>query len=331
MPKTFDIISVGSALRDVTYYTNAFSVIKNPVKDPTRQKLLAIEYGAKVRSDNVHFDFGGGASNTAVASARLGMKTGIITSVGNDLDGRVIATHLRDQGVDVSLLHTHPKKRTGLSFVAVDERTGEHTAFVYYGATEDVRVTPAMLRNVRTQCFYVSSLNGPQWKSTMRTLFATGTRVAWNPGAAQLSEGFKALHPFFALTDLLILNRDEAMECILSEGEIKPKTIPQMLTHIQSWGPKIVVITNSRKGAHAYCNGKLYFVPAPKDTPVDTTGAGDSYGSSLVVGLLRYNGDIKRSMQLATVNATANVKVVGAQRGLMRWSELPKRLRAGVR
>lgn len=330
MAKTFDIVTVGSALRDVTYYTNAFSVIKNPAKDPTRQKLLAVEFGAKIRSDNVHFDFGGGASNTAVACARLGMKTAVITTVGDDLDGRAILSHLRDEGVDTSLVRVHPKKRTGLSFVAVDERTGEHTAFVYYGATEEVRVSPAVLQKFRTEAFYVSSLNNSSWKQTMRALFATGARVAWNPGGAQLSAGFHALHPFFAMTDLLILNRDEAMECILSEGKIRPKTIPQMLTHIQSWGPKIVVITDSRKGSHAYFNRKLYFVPSPKDTPVDTTGAGDSYGSSLVVGLIRYN-NVKRAMQLATVNATANVHVVGAQEGLLKWNQLPRRLRVGAK
>ena len=331
MAKIFDIVTVGSALRDVTYYTNAFSVISNPTKDPTRKKLLAIEFGAKIRSENLHFDFGGGASNTAVAASRLGVKTGIITSVGSDLDGRAIISHLREQGVDTSMMHVDSKKPTGLSFVAVDERSGEHTAFVYYGATENVRVTPAMLKNVRTDSFYVSSLNNPQWKNTMRTLYAHGAKVAWNPGGAQLAAGFAALHPFFALTDLLILNRDEAVECIVSEGKIKPKAIPQMLTHIQSWGPKVVVITDSRKGAHAYCAGKMYFVASPKDTPVDTTGAGDSYGASLLTGLIRYHGNIQRAMQLATLNATANVQVVGAQRGLLKWADVPKKFRLGVK
>jgi len=325
-PKQFDLVTIGSALRDVTYYTDAFSVIDNPVNDPTRQKLLAIEYGAKIRSRSVHFDFGGGAANTAVGGSRLGLRAGIITSIGDDLDGRAIITHLQQQGVDTSFVQVDAKQRTGFSFVAVDEHTGEHTAFVYYGATEQVNVTKQMLAEIDTQCFYVSSLSTPKWKTTMRAVLGTTARVAWNPGSAQLAAGFGVLQPLFAKTDILILNRDEAAECLLSEGRVQPKSIPQMLKHIQSWGPEIVVITNSQKGAYAYYAGHQFFVEAPKNTPVDTTGAGDSYGVSFVAGLLRYNGNIERAMKLATVNATANVRFVGAQRGLLRWRDLPKNL-----
>lgn len=331
MPKQFDLVTVGSALRDVTYYTNAYSVIDNPDNDPTRVKLLAIEFGAKIRSKNVHFDFGGGASNTAVAGARLGLRTGIITTVGADLDGRAIVAHLKAQHVDTSLMSVHKKERTGFSFVTVDEKTGEHTAFVYYGATEHVRVTPEMLKKMKTQCFYVSSLSTPKWKTIMQSLFATKARVAWNPGGAQLAAGYRVLRPMFAKTDLLILNRDEAAECVQSSGEKRSLSIPQMLKVIHTWGPEVVVITDSRKGSYAYYDKHVFYVASPKDHPVDTTGAGDSYGASFVAGLLRYNGDIERSMRLATVNATANVRVVGAQRGLLRWGDLPKSLRVAVK
>jgi ribokinase len=327
MPQRFEVITVGSALRDVTYYTDAFSVMKNPVRDVQRKELLCIEFGAKIRSNNVHFEFGGGAANAAVAFGRLGLRAGVITAVGDDFDGRAIIGNLKEQRVRTSLVAVRSRHRTGFSFVAVDEGSGEHTAFVYYGATQDVHVTKPLLRGVSTQWFYVSSLSTATWKSTMRTLLSSDARMAWNPGGTQLAAGFVALRPLFAKTDVLILNADEAAECLLSEGRVKPGTIQQMLKHIQAWGPEVVVITDSHRGSWAYDGERVYNVKNPHDTPVDTTGAGDSYGSSFVAGLIRYGGDIHRSMQLATVNATANVRVVGAQRGLLRWSDLPKRLK----
>ncbi len=327
MARSFEVITVGSALRDVMFYTDAFSVVNNPRRDPAREKLLCIEFGAKVRSDDVHFEFGGGGANSAVAFARLGVRTGVMTSVGDDLDGRAIVANLKEQSVDVSRVSVHTRHRTGFSFVAIDERSGEHTAFVYYGATQDVRVTKDMLRRMSTQWFYVSSLSSRSWKATLRTLLQSGSRVAWNPGGTQLKAGFSQLRPLFAKTSVLILNTDEAAECIASEGQSKPRSIVDMLHAIHRWGPRIVVITDSRNGSWVSDSEAVHNIKNVKDIPVDTTGAGDTYGASFVAGLIRYGNNISKAMTLATLNATANVHVVGAQRGLLRWSDLPKELK----
>jgi len=42
-------------------------------QDILRQKLLAFEYGAKINSEKVVHGFGGGAANTAVSFASLGL------------------------------------------------------------------------------------------------------------------------------------------------------------------------------------------------------------------------------------------------------------------
>lgn len=326
---TYDVISVGSALRDVMYYTGDCQVIDNPADDPLRERMICVEFGAKIQSNKVFFAFGGGAANTSLNFAGLGLKTGVLSSTGFDLDGRGIKEHLEANKIDTSLLMITQKYRTGFSFLVVDEKSGEHSAYVYYGAARDITVTPQQLHRRPASWYYVSSLTAEKWRSLLDRLFAAEeSRVAWNPGGMQLNAGYRGLKKYLEKTSMLILNRDEATELVLSKpGTKQAGTIRQMLRAIHGWGPEIVVITNSKKGTHVYDGNEYFFLKAPSDKPKDTTGAGDCYGSSFLAGYIRYNGNIRKSMQLAQKNVTSLVHSVGAQSGLLKWKELPKSLR----
>src|SRR5918997_1881614 len=55
---------------------------------------------------------GGSATNVAVAAARLGNRTAVITKVGDDPFGPYIRSALRGFGVDDAFVGTHPSLRT---------------------------------------------------------------------------------------------------------------------------------------------------------------------------------------------------------------------------
>lgn len=59
---------------------------------------------------------GGFAGNVSTGLARLGVPTAIVSSVGDDGQGRYIRSFLSDEGVDVCALATHPTLRTALAF-----------------------------------------------------------------------------------------------------------------------------------------------------------------------------------------------------------------------
>lgn len=326
--KRFDVITIGSALRDIMFYSDDLQIIDNPSKDPTCKQLLGAEFGAKLRSDDVHFFFGGGASNTAVNFSGLGLRTAIFASIGNDLDGLAIRQELKKQGVHIGILQVSEKNRTGLSFLTVDSKTHEHVAYVFYGAAEKLAFFEKQWKGVSTEWFYISSLNMSKWKPLVHSIMDQQSRIAWNPGANQLDAGYKALKPFLQKTELLLLNTDEATQLILSYPGIKKTlSIRQMLRLIYSWGPRTVLITDGRKGAYAYDGKKVYVEKPPQDHVRDTTGAGDCFGSSFLTGIIRYNNNVEKAMQLAVRNTTSLVHSVGAQQGLLKWKDLPKKLR----
>ena len=59
---------------------------------------------------------GGFAGNVATGLARLGVRVGIISAVGDDGHGRFVRRFLEGEGVDCSALHVHPTLRTALAF-----------------------------------------------------------------------------------------------------------------------------------------------------------------------------------------------------------------------
>jgi 5-dehydro-2-deoxygluconokinase len=62
---------------------------------------------------------GGSPTNTAIGGARLGLRTGLISRVGDEHNGRFVRETLQAEGVDVSCLRTDPKRLTALVFLGI--------------------------------------------------------------------------------------------------------------------------------------------------------------------------------------------------------------------
>ena len=65
---------------------------------------------------------GGSPANTAVGSARLGLKAAMLTRVGDEHHGRFVRETLMAEGVDVSHVGTDPKRLTALVFLGIQDR-----------------------------------------------------------------------------------------------------------------------------------------------------------------------------------------------------------------
>ena len=65
---------------------------------------------------------GGSPANTAIGSARLGLRPAMITRVGDEQNGRFVRQALEREGVDVSQVATDPKRLTALVFLAIRDR-----------------------------------------------------------------------------------------------------------------------------------------------------------------------------------------------------------------
>jgi len=334
--KSYDIITIGGAVRDFSCWSKSGRFFNTP-QNLTAQKFLAFEYGAKINIEEAICSLGGGASNTAATFSKLGLKVAALVRLGDDRDAKIIIDNLDKQKVNTTLIQYDKEKSSGFSFIiSTDKKEKDHVAFVFRGANENLEFIEKKFNNIRTRWFYITSLSGEIWKKTLNSAFSCAARnnvkVAWNPGLKQLQAGKKSLQNYIKQTEVLILNKDEAIELVLSGMTFGRKTPTHLnkplylLNIIKDWGPKIVVITDSKKGGYAYEGKKIVKILPLRKKVVDTTGVGDAFGSAFVASLIGQPNNIKEALKWGIINSNNVITKVGAQGGIVTKLEMEKKL-----
>jgi ribokinase len=323
MPLNF--LTIGGATQDITFHSKEGIFVDNK-KDPTKQKLLGFEFGAKINVADANFSFGGGATNTAICLARLGNKTSIFTAVGNDLTGKAIINNLKKEKVNAKHISIS-KMQSGLSFIVAHKSPfGEdHVLFTYRGANEDLKIDARAFEQIKPDWIYLASLSGKNWQQILTKIFAmrqkTECYLAWNPGNLQLQAGLYKLKQYLSLTDILFLNKDEAIELLMPEfnGIANPRKLLPML---RNYCPGILVITDGVNGAYAMRGKDIFFQPIKQAKKKDTVGVGDAFSSTFVWALNYFNKDVDLALQASIINSASVITEPGSQDGLLKKEEL---------
>ncbi|MDO9579727.1 MAG: carbohydrate kinase family protein [Bacteroidales bacterium] len=320
--KSFDIVTIGGAMRDIFFSTKEGKVVSNE-KDPLCRHMIAFELGAKVYVDTVHFGSGGGANNTANGFSILGLKTALIARVGNDREGDALLNAAQKNGVDTSLIEIDNEVSTGFALIlTIKGFKRAQTIFAYRG-TSDILKMPNL--NFKTKWVYISSLSCPNWPNILDRIFKlkkSGVQFAWNPANVQLKVGAKELSPWLKQLDVLIFNEDEARELVLSHQKVKDFSVRNLIKIVHQMGPKIVVITVGQKGAYAYDGDKFYFQKPWTSRVINITGAGDSFSSGFMASLFYKPKDIRQALIWGVRNSASVIHRFGAQNGLLTKSQI---------
>ena len=225
------------------------------------------------------------------------------------------------------LLKTEKNHHTGFAFVLASTKLKDHTIFTYRGARKYLSISASEIKKLKTKWVYITSLNQKSWKKDLNNIILNKNfNICWNPGNKQIEDG-RAMKRFLKNIDVLYINKSEAFDLIYNITQKKPDnhSTKGMLKKIFEFGPKIVIITSGKKGADSY-DGKVYIhqniIPSKRE---DTTGLGDSFGSCLVSGLV-YGKSLKTAMKMGAINSSSVVSKVGAQNGILKYSQVIKKI-----
>jgi sugar/nucleoside kinase (ribokinase family) len=211
------------------------------------------------------------------------------------------------------------KLRTAFSIILL-AGDGERTILVYRGAAEQLSAKAIPWKTLKAKWFYISSVGGDL--SLMHKLIAHADKhkikVAWNPGSKELKQGYAALAPLIEKVDIFNLNKEEAA---LLAGT-KPSDIKATIAKLHKLPRKVLVVTDGKEGSYATVGGKTWHSGIIDVPRINVTGAGDSFGSGMVAGLLKKD-DIPYAMAVGTWNATGVVQQMGAKKGLIRKYPTP--------
>ncbi len=317
-----DVVSIGDIVTDAFIKLINDQAVTYQNNDG---KWLAMKFGTKLPFDHAEIiEAVGNASNAAVAFARLGLDSAFVTNVGADAHGRDMIKALDKNKVDTRFVRINPGKKSNYHYVLwyKDERTIliKHEEYDYHW--------PHLRPAEKPKWVYFSSISEhaipyhdqvADWLDQHHDV-----KLAFQPGTFQMEAGAERLKRIYGRSEVLILNREEAV--IVGGGN--HEDIHDLFNHLHQLGPKIVVITDGPNGAYASDGENRFQMPLYPDpaAPVDRTGAGDSFASTFVAALMKGNS-IEGALQWAPINSMSVVQKVGAQAGLLTEQELNNYLR----
>lgn len=309
----FDVLSVGDIVTDD--FIQLLDKEEKVEHEKDGSEWLAIPFGTKIPFANREVvEAVGNASNAAVSFARLGLKSGFVTNVGGDQYGRDMINRLVKEGVDHRFVRINPDKKSNYHFVLRyrAERTIliKHEEYDYHW--------PHLSSSDVPRWVYFSSISEhaiPYHDDVAEWLESrSDVKLAFQPGTFQMEAGAERLKRIYKLSEVLILNREEAV----TVGGGNHDDMHDLINKLHALGPKVVVVTDGPAGAYA-SDGKnrfkmpLYPDPAP---PVDRTGAGDAFASTFVAALAK-GLTLEDALRWGPINSMSVVQKVGAQAGLL--------------
>jgi sugar/nucleoside kinase (ribokinase family) len=304
----FDITTIGDSTIDTFLHLEADGTVVSVNK---KHKTLTLGYGAKIGIDDTAQSVGGNAANVAVGLARLGHKTSIVTELGDDINGHMIADHFKSENVNTSLTRFVPHDtRYSVVLNVLGERT------ILSGKSKRNYVLPNLKP---TQAIYYTSL-GASFEKLQSQLIKHLTKhpeifVAMNPGSYQIAHGKESILKMIPYTDLLLLNKEEAYALTGLSNEKKA------IQELSKRGVDIVVITDGDRGATAGDGQAQYHIKALETNPVGKTGAGDAFSTGFLHAILQ-SQDIVTALENGILNANSVMGHLGAQIGLLTESKL---------
>jgi ribokinase len=328
---TYDIITIGDAMRDIFIFP-AVEEMEKPasaekIKSDEKpslgeagfEKYLVFGLGDKITISDVEFSIGGTAANVAAGLAKLGFKTAIISAVGSDNAGQDVREKLATNKVSTSFIKVYHNKKT--SFSVIVSYKGERTIFVYHAYEPQNFHLPD---NLNSQWLYL----GPMAKGfeslfnqVVAEVVKKNLKVAVNPGAIQIDAGLHSFGGLLRLISVIFLNREEAQKLSGLPGVSNIKDVAKVI-HFQ--GPEIVCITDGKEGAYAYNGIDFYRVGAYPAHRLDSTGAGDSFASAFLAGIIEEQS-LPTCLKWGVINSASVIEKIGAQEGLLSKGVIKRR------
>jgi fructokinase len=294
--KNIDILCVGEVLVD--FIGHQTGVLINNTRD-------------------YHRYLGGSPANVAMNSARLGLKSAMVATVGDDGFGEYIFKRLEEVGVNTTHIATIKNEPTSVIFVSKTDSTPDFIPFRkadYY--IQENQISTALLSQTNiyhTTCFALS-------KNPAQTTILKKAEAAFNLGcklsidvnyAKKLwhsqEEALKVIKSYCKFNPLVKISEDDMLR--LFEQKLAHDAI---FDFFHSQGVEIVCLTLGSNGVKLSQKGKdVIQLPAIKiDVVQDATGAGDAFWSGFLFAYIKEK-PIEKCLEVALQLAALKLQNVG--------------------
>lgn len=323
-PRTGKLPSI-LAIGDI--FTDAFIKLNEEVArvdtDPDGSKRISLPLGSKPPYDGVDIVRAVGPSpNAAVSIARLGLDASLLAFMGDDQTGTDAKEYLKKEGVDTDLLSFKAGVPSNYYYVL---RYGAERTLLVKNEDYDYKWQAP---EKEPDWVYLSLISDQSWQLHEDLLQYLNdhpnVKLAFQPGTFHFKWGVDKLRDVYKRSHIVVMNREEAVDVTGKSYD----SLRDLANGLHDLGPQIVVITDGPNGSYASYDWKFVTIPNYPDPgpPVDRTGAGDAFASTIVAALA-LGESMDTALTWAPINSMNVVQEVGAQTGLLSVDKIKEYLK----
>ncbi|MDX1414241.1 MAG: PfkB family carbohydrate kinase [Candidatus Promineifilaceae bacterium] len=259
---------------------------------------------------------GGCGPNVAVGLARMGLKAGVATIIGDDEAGVLYRSRLAAQGVDIADVITVPGTQTSRAFMFRNPE-GEYQIFFFAGAADAWagQLTLNNLNHLRYGLLTVAPATyNRQFVELLRPM---GIPLLWQLKSTIVSFPPQAVAYFAQASRVILMNHVEAVY-------IKEALDLDHIEELINEETQVLILTLGKWGSRVITADARHNIEAVPTEVVDTTGAGDAFTAGFLAGMLK-GYDLPISARIGSVVASFVLEVVGCQINLPLWETMRRR------
>ena len=287
--KRYNVSAIGNAMLDVVCevpesFLSDNGILKGAMNLVSREKSSSILKLVKPIKETA----GGSAANTISTLAKLGLKTGYIGKIADDIKGKIFEKDLIENSITyrTPVLDKSSSESTGKCIVMITPDK-ERTMNTYLGATEflsDTDIDEELI--ALSEWLYLEGYRFDGKKS--KEAFFKAIEIAKKCKtkiAITLSDSFCVDRH---RSDFIKLLEESADLVFCNEQELKSLYQVDKIEYAQKLIDNRIMClacTCSDKGSFLFFDSFMKHVPTSEVNVIDTTGAGDNYAAGFLFGL----------------------------------------------
>jgi pseudouridine kinase len=265
--------------------TSSVVVVGAAAMDTKGHALEPLRPGTS-NAGHVRVSVGGVGRNIAENLARLGLRTMLLSAVGDDEAGRHLLSQAHSSGVNVDHVLVDPDYPTA-AYLALFDPAGNLSHSVA-DMSIMAAVTPRYLYDRRRWLRHASmvAVDANLSPEALDSLFRQ-TRRAGVPVCADPTSTFLASRLCPHLQDLYMVTPNTLEAEVLCNRSVRDRDEAVIAAkRLVSLGVKIAIITLADQGLVYATSGQSGHIPAIECEVIDLTGAGDGLTAAVIFGLL---------------------------------------------
>jgi sugar/nucleoside kinase (ribokinase family) len=239
--------------------------------------------GGEILAEDLQTVLGSASAIFACGAARLGHPVSFFSKVGHDGHGRFCLDALQQAGISTKNVTKVPTSKTGVT-ISLSTRN-DRALVTVLGTISELRYKDLDLHalqrhsHLHMTSFFLQTSLRPSFPRLLRQARKLGLTTSFDPNSDPMSSWGPDVWRVVDETTILFINQEEALHLT------RKKNVREALKQLAERAPCVVVKLGPR-GAIAAADGQVVSAPPFKVSPVDTTGAGDSFASGFVHAFL---------------------------------------------